>query len=196
MDAIGAIDKKLGYITKWMETTDNRLNEHERAIKINIERIDNMEEEMIWRDRKKRQALVNGVGESNAKTDKARADEDKAAVAQVFEAMGCPNMINDTKFVRRIGKATPGKDRPICVGFYDEATRDQALRYARNLKDSRFKDVNVQADLTKAQRKTFKKQLEEVKRMNAAKEGLEEGQEWRVVGPRGDTRVIRATIRK
>ena len=193
---VSMLNKFSGDMKKWQDSVEARIHDLNNNIGVNRGRIDRIEQEIIWRDMKRRQALINGVNESNAPSDKVRAGEDKAAVAAVFDAMGCSEKINEVKFIRRIGKSVPGKNRPICIGFYDEANRDQVLRYSSKLNDSRFKDVRIQADLTKLQRSNFKDQMELVKQKNAAKEGLQEGQEWRVVSPRGNTRVIRTTIRK
>ena len=193
---VNGLGKFTEEINSWKDVIEGKLKENGAAINTALKKVHNIEEEIIWRERKKRQIIINGVNESNAPTGSARSEEDKASVANILEAMGCAEKFKDMKFTRRVGKASPASHRPICVGFIDESSRDQVLRYTGKLKDSRLKDVNIQADLTRMQRQTFKDQLELVKHKNATKEGLQEGQEWRIVGPRGDTRVIRAAIRK
>ena len=166
------------------------------AVNMNKKKIDTLEEEMIWRERKKRQVICHGIPESKAATGEKRADDDKANLAEVLDCTKANLTMEDVKFTRRVGKATVGKDRPLCVGFYDEWTKDRLLRFSKNLKGTKRNDVKIWPDFTQAQRQLFKDQMEVAKTRNASKEGLQAGQEWRVVGAKGDTRLIRVMIQK
>ena len=162
----------------------------------NKDRIDSIQDEIIWRERKRRQVIVTGVKESKATAQAERAAEDNATLADVMSATKSGINKDEIKFARRVGKADGTKDRPLCVGFYDEYTKDRLLRFAKNLKGTEHKDIKIMADLTRAQRESFKKQLDMAKAKNATKEDLDADQEWRVVGPRGDTRLIRVKVQQ
>ena len=155
---------------------------------------DPTDEEMIWRERKRRQVIILGVKEPKASTQAQRESKDRESLAIILDSTKAGIKHDEIKFVRRVGKAESSKDRPICVGFYDEYTKDHLLRFAKNLKDTGQKDVKILADLTRVQRQNFKDQLDLAKKKNAVKEDLEKGLEWRVVGPRGATRLSKVKV--
>ena len=99
---------------------------------------------------------------------------------------------DNVQFVRRIGKFQKGKDRPVIIGMYSEIWKDQLLHSARELRTSKeFCAVKIRRDLTRFQRQQYGEQIELLKARNASKEGLKEGQVWRLVGQPGDCRLVR-----
>ena len=199
------LDKRTNEITALLHQIIKKLDLHADEIKrsvsaandyimLNKKRLHPTDEEMIWRERKRCQVIILGVKEPTATAQAERDLKDKESLAVILDATKSGIKHDDIKFARRVGLAESSKDRPICVGFYDEYNKINLLRFAKNLKDTGQKDVKILADLTRVQRQNFKDLLDLAKRKNALKEGLDDGLEWRVVGPRGATRLSRVKI--
>lgn len=192
-DKFVGLNNKMDKLTAMVEEVVKTNEKIAGDVADNTEKIKNLEDELIWRERKKRQVLIMGLKEPTAPSAEDRRAEDKEALEDILKILDTGLTGDDVKFVRRIGKANGG-ERPLCLGFYDEAAKDRVLRFSHRIKDTKWAECKLQPDLTLAQRKQFKDQMEEAKRKNATREGLNDNQTWRVVGAKGDTRLVRVSV--
>ena len=115
------------------------------------------EKEALLRDMKRKQIICIGVKESrNAVTEEERCKNDRRLVEKIMFTIGCGNKINEIKMMRRVGDVDNNKDRILCIAFYDEATRDNVLRFSNKLKDSNLRNVWLHKDLTNTQMQVLK----------------------------------------
>ena len=153
-------------------------------------------------DRKSREdnLVVHGLEEppESLKDGKERAAADYDKFQEVVNKIGLDVRVKEVvKFGRRTGAKKNDEPRPLILGFKQSEARKEILENAKKLndEDDPWKKIKIVTDLTKMQRD------EEAKMMNDAKEKNEELSEedktkngmYKVVGKRGQRRMIRAT---
>lgn len=81
------------------------------------------------------------------------------------------------------------------VGFFRESQKEELLENVRKLKESPLAEVGVSRDLTRRQREEEAELEEEALRKNEtiSEEDRAKNLEWRVVGQKGERRLIKAT---
>jgi hypothetical protein len=92
---------------------------------------------------------------------------------------------NDIKFCRRVG-ARKERSRPMIIGFFTKTVRDKIIRTVLP------EDVTVGPDMTKKQREEemeIWKEMEE-KNKNRTEDQVAKNLQWRLVGPKGERRLI------
>jgi hypothetical protein len=92
---------------------------------------------------------------------------------------------NEIKFCRRVGPRRE-RGRPLVVGFYSKATRDKTIRAGIT------GEISVGPDMTKKQREEeaeIWKEMED-KNRNRTEDQVAKNLFWRLVGPKGERRLI------
>jgi hypothetical protein len=155
--------------------------------------------EMREREIRKKNVIMHRVGEAGPemKTLEDRKAWDMKSCDNIFRALDL-EMSSDSaiRFVRRVGERGEGP-RPLVVGLKKEWQREDLLEKARRLKDTQFSEVTVAPDLTKGQRNEEAAMSSEVEKRNAelTEEERAKNLEWRVVGARGERRVVKGLAR-
>ena len=106
---------------------------------------------------------------------------------------------DDVKFARRLGVKPSNEDdpRPLLMSLKSSDVRNKVLSNAKKLanKSAEWKKVSIAADLTKRQREEEKNMREDAKNRNAKRTTNEEKNwEWKVVGRRGDRRLVKVKL--
>lgn len=93
--------------------------------------------------------IIRGLHEDRGSvTD--RKSEDRKAVSDILNALNVNPM--DVTDVKRLGKPSKNRPRLLCVTFHNTDAKNRALRNSKALKNSEFKNVFLQPDLTPLQR--------------------------------------------
>ena len=159
--------------------------------------------EISDRENKKANLVLHQLQEAGVRVSEPnqRKEHDKSAILEVFNVMKCQvDFDSDVKFFYRAGElpdTATDTPRPVIIGFRNQAKRDEILSKGRNLKDTAFEKISVIPDLTRRQRQEEGKMREEANTKN--QELTEEDRlnwEFKVVGPRGQRRVIKVKKRE
>jgi hypothetical protein len=118
---------------------------------------------------------------------------DKGECTKLFSRHNVRLRNEDIKFCRRVGPKGE-RPRPLIIGFYSHATRNAVLRI--NLKDA-APHLTLGPDLTKKQREEEAEIWKEMEERNNKRTEDEKAKNlhWRVVGQKGERRLIRGTDR-
>ena len=148
---------------------------------LEIKMTETREEEWERTRRRTNDVIVFGIEESKEKESIDRINHDKDKMKEIMETL----LLNNTSVqkITRLGKPRsmdePGdvqeKHRPMKVVFDNEQTKNEILRTARNLNDTKYKKVYIVQDLTikeREQRKVLIKEREEKKI---------QGQDWIII---------------
>jgi hypothetical protein len=145
------------------------------------------EEREEQRERKDRElnVIVHGVEECSL-------DADQGEERRKWDVQRCLNLFkdarlaeNDVKFCRRVG-ARKERGRPLIMGFYTKAIRDKII------KAELPEDITVGPDMTKKQREEemeIWKEMED-KNKNRTEDQVAKNLYWRMVGPKGERRLV------
>ena len=150
------------------------------------------------RERKARElnVVLHGVVENNEETatGRERWEWDMLTCRNIFRILNLRITDENIKFCRRVGEGGETA-RPLIVGLYNE--RDRALLLSLDTRGTEVSDVNFGPDLTKEQRKEEADMKKEMEDKNNALTVDEKAKNlaWRLVGPRGERRLIKGTMR-
>ena len=157
-----------------------------------------MSEENKERKARELNLVLHGVKEN---TEEGASGRDKwywdtQTCNNMFQALKLSLTADSIKFCRCFGER--GNDpRPLIIGLYNY--RDRALLLNQDLRDTEyFSDVTIGPDLTKMQKKEeadVKKEME-TKNSNLSKDDISKNLVWRMVGPRGERRLIKGLNRE
>jgi hypothetical protein len=145
------------------------------------------EEREEQRERKDRELniIIHGVEECSDSTEQGedRRRWDVQRCLTIFKESRLAE--NEIKFCRRVG-ARRERGRPIIVGFYSKTTRD------RLIKAELPEDITVGPDMTKKQREEEAEIWQEMedKNKNRTEDQVAKNLYWRLVGPKGERRLI------
>ena len=114
--------------------------------------MDNKEE----REQKKNNIIIHKLPESQ-ENDKDQAEKDKSDIIKIIETTNpelkaeLQDLVKDVKSIKRLGikKAGSIRPRPIKITLPDEDMKKKIFKGCRNLKNSVFKNISIQEDLTK-----------------------------------------------
>lgn len=151
-------------------------------------------EELRERESKRCNVIMHGMGEAPPDcTGRARWDWDLQSCDNLFKALQIPIKIEAIRFVRRVGEPGP-RPRPLVVGFHEERDKTRLLRV--DTRRTRFSDVDIVPDLTKAQRQEEDDMRAEMvaRNTNLCSEDRSKNLAWLVVGPRGAKRLVKKRI--
>ena len=148
------------------EKLESMINEVKKT-EVNIERmiqaevgiyLDNKNE----KERKKQNLIIQRVTETEEKEEEQKS-KDKDEVKKIIqitnpELLGEIDIIlKEDKNIIRLGRKKADKPRPIRVILNDEEMKRDILKRCKNLKESAYKHISVQEDLTREeQEKQFK----------------------------------------
>ncbi len=144
--------------------------------------------------------VLHRVDEPNQRIrdGRERMEADKKTCVKIFKAMKATVTCESIKFCRRIGEK--GDDpRPLIIGLKTEEIKRNLLEKAKDLQKTEYKEVTIGPDMTLKQRQEEKKMREEVERKNKeelTQEDVAKNLVWLLVGPRGEKRIIKGTIRE
>ena len=151
------------------------------------------------RERKARalNVVLHGVVEKGDEgaTGAERWDWDIASCRNLFKELNLRITEENIKFCRRVGERG-GDPRPMIIGLFNE--RDRGLLLSQDTRNTCFSDVTIGPDLTKEQRREeadMRKEMEE-KNRNLTEEDLAKNLAWRMVGPRGERRLLKGVVRE
>jgi hypothetical protein len=153
------------------------------------------EEKDEARERKDREAniIIHGVEECN---DEGATSEDRRSwdINSCLELIRAQNITigePDIKFCRRVGQRRE-RERPVVLGLYNQALRNKVLKatYGEN--------ISVGPDMTKKQREEEAEIWVELdqRNKNRTAEQVSKNLMWRLVGPKGDRRMILGPARQ
>jgi len=187
-------------VSRRVETIEKRqdkvqeLLERERE-KMRKERV----EEMRERELRKKNVLIHRIEEAGerARNVQERKEWDLCSCENIFNALKLKLTREDIKFCRRIGERKE-EDRPLLVGFKREASKEDLLDMVHELKNTDFTEVGIVSDLTQEQRKDEAELSNEATRRNEARSEEEKSKNliWRVVGRKGEKRLVRGQDRE
>ena len=92
--------------------------------------------------------VMSGVEESQSGNVEERRSRDIEKCAEILELIGIRDTQTAVKKVSRIGKPRPGYKRLLRIEFNDTSLKWLALREAKRLRKSRWKDVFINPDRT------------------------------------------------
>ena len=99
--------------------------------------------------------------ESTNSTSSDRKSNDSTKITDLCAKIGVSNTIVINTF--RIGKSTPGTNRPLVFTCKDLTARKEILSHAKNMKNldinDPFKKISIKPDLTKAEQAIEKELL-------------------------------------
>jgi hypothetical protein len=148
------------------------------------------------RDRKDKELniIMHGLEECDEPglTGTERMEQDALTGLQHFADAGVKIQLAEIKFCRRVGPKGE-KARPLVMGFYNQAVRGRALKA-----DLTEQGISVGPDLTKRQREEEAEiwREKETKNLNRTAEEKEKNLFWRLVGPKGDRRLVLGPARQ
>jgi hypothetical protein len=153
---------------------------------------------MQEREVRRMNLIIHGVEEQpdNIRGNQERMERDKDRCGKIFKAINARTKREDLRFCRRIGER--GTDpRPIVIGLENEEEKRHILGRAKDLRNSRFKDISIVPDLTRKQRNREARMKEEAEEKNKTLTADEKSRniKWMVVGRRGEKRIIKGVER-
>ena len=155
-------------------------------------------DELDEREKRKCNVIVHGLKEAaNTVTDgKQRQSFDLENLQKIVSDLKLNiDMASSLKFSRRLGKKSDDTaNRPFLLSFVKASDKDCLLENALKLKnmDSDFNEVSIVQDLTAKQRNAEKSLRTQMEKLNSEL-GDEESKnwEWKVVGRRGDRKIVK-----
>ena len=159
-------------------------------------------EEFRERESRRCNLVIHNLAEpgQGVVTKEERITDDKNKLQELCGIIDVDLTVDDvTRFVKRLGKvnAESSSPRPMLVGFKTPDHCTTVLNQASNLSDNDepWKSIHIVRDLTKAQRKEERTLRETVEKRN--EELTEEESEnwiWKVVGRRGERKMVKAAV--
>ena len=190
--SVQEVTKKVDTIEKRQDKVEDML-EKERE-KMRMERV----EEMRERELRRKNVIIHRMEEAGdwAKSVEERREWDTNSCGNMFKELRIDWGKEAIRFCRRIGERGE-EPRPLVVGLQREAQKEDLLEKARMLKETYFENVGIVPDLTQEQRKDEADMILEAERRNANRSEDERAKNlvWRVVGRRGEKRIIKGLER-
>ena len=186
------VTKKVDNIEKRQDKVEDLLErERERS---RLERV----EELRERELRKKNVIMHRIEEAGdwARTVEDRREWDLNSCDNVFKALKMDWGKESVRFCRRVGERSD-EPRPMVVGLARENHKEDLLDKARDLRDTAFSEVGIVPDLTKEQRRDESDLAAEAVRRNETRteEDLAKNLTWRVVGRKGEKRLIKGVER-
>jgi hypothetical protein len=156
------------------------------------------EEREEIRERKDRElnVIIHGLDEceNQALSGAEKIDADISAGLRKFSEAGARVQYQEIKFCRRVGPRCE-KARPLVMGFYSHMIRNRVLKADFN---ANGQGISVGPDMTKKQREEEAEIWKEkdAKNLNRTAEEKEKNLYWRLVGPKGDRRLVLGPARQ
>ena len=161
--------------------------------------------EIAERENNRTNVIIHRVSESASSEPSERQAHDMNMLKIIFKELGLSNMIKterreDIKFIRRIGEKKEQQEaRPMKVGLIYHHKKEMLMESAKNLNDiPNFRHITIAHDLTDIQRKEETTLWRKAADQNLAPsiDMRQKGLVMKVVGPRGQRRLIAAPLRQ
>ena len=167
----------------------------EREVRIKSDTISAVFDEQRERKSREMNLVIHNIPEPDPELKNAdeRKDADKVEMFELFEKIEANVSHSDVRFFARVGEESDAT-RPLIVGMKSAEAKKKILDNARKLADMEkaLSDISIVHDLTKAQRAEEKALYEEATRRNNAMSATQqENYLHKVVGRRGEKRLIR-----
>ena len=154
-------------------------------------------EEMRDRESRKDNILVYNIPEAESSIAEERGKQDRDEIYCLADSIKADMRENDIKFMTRLGKYEENKNRPILMAVRYSPLKDYLLNNAYKLKHGRYENVRITKDLTKRQRDEELQLIEEAKKRNSdLSEEEKKNFEWKVIGKKGERRLIKGQLRQ
>lgn len=142
------------------------------APQISDDRFEDIIREINDRNKRRNNLIVFGVPEQNQELpNNERVSKEKSEVTDILKAI-VPEF-NITIKPERLGKYSPGKNRPIKISFHSEKQVCDFVYNGKKIKNGRFKHVSLSFDRTVRQISHYKKVKEELQqRISDGERGL------------------------
>lgn len=191
------VQEEQGEIKKDVEIVKNTCDQRKKKCEESKDQIrKEIFSELRERDEKKFNIIVHGLPEAPGTVinGNERKEHDVAEVKKVAKCIDINlDQVGDIKFVKRIGVRDPENEnyRPILLGLKDEELKNKMMRARKKLIESDFEDVYIVPDMTKQQRKEEDDMSNEATKRNYELDSETSlNSEWRVVGSRGEKRLV------
>jgi hypothetical protein len=189
-EAIANIEKRVEEIAEAAKTSNECMTKDEIEARLREER-----DEVRERKDRELNVIVHGAEECGPEISggEERMAWDKGECVKLFGRHNVRLRSEDIKFCRRVGPKGEHA-RPLVVGFYSYATRNAVLRVDWK---TAAPDMAVGPDLTKKQRDEEAQVWKDMEQKNAMRTSEERAKNlvWRIVGPKGERRLILSTER-
>jgi hypothetical protein len=133
--------------------------------------------EMADRERRRSNLILYGVHEIQEEDKETRIKADESRCCRIINFLDSSMDSNAIKRIRRLGKFTEGKNRPVLMELHNNKDKETILSQTRKLKGSDYDGVGVSHDLTNSQRKELQGLVAEAKSKSTRDKFL------KVVGP-------------
>jgi hypothetical protein len=187
-DNVKEMDVLKAKVDKQEEKVEKRMNQ----VEIDIY------DEMSLREEKRKNVVIHGLSEPTGEDGWTRMEEDKKQLNKIFTLLDINVVVEtDVEFCRRVGEKSE-RARPLVVGFYTEWAKSTLIKNSRYLADSDMDHVSVAPDLTEKQRRAERDLQLEAEKRNAeiSEEDAAKNLVWKVVGKRGQKRLIKVYDRE
>ena len=222
MSAVDSLNKKMLRMEKQINNIDQAVTKNTNDIKSTDKKLENVQKEVDTlketiesnpvqeevfkeineREIRKSNIVLYNIREPEGETAETRKAEDTDEVRNIFKVIN--NKVNtetEVKFMYRIGEKEKNSDnsdarpRPLLIGFKKSSSAENILSNCKNLKNSDFDSISVVPDLTQRQRKGEQLMREEVQKRNEDRtEEESENWEYRMLGPRGQRKIVKCRI--
>ena len=208
---VGRIEKRVDeaeenvdQVTKRVDRVEDSLQEIKEQRKMDSDSMINKASNNIFREIAEMKAKESNLvihnfpePESTITSGLSRKARDKEALKELVHVMESDlDVEDDLKFFARPGTIDLSKDdpiskpRPLLLGFKSINKKEDFLKSACNLKNSKFNSVSIVTDLTARQRRAEKDMREECKKNNEEMNPEEAlNWEWKVLGTRGQRQI-------
>ena len=152
-------------------------------------------EELKERERRETNIIIHNVPESFLLDNKERESRDLKGLQKLFNLIDANLEVSETvKFTRREGEKQTDQPRPLKVVLRRKEDREITLANAHKLnscQQEEWRRVTVVSDLTRKQRneEVDMRKLAASKNLELAREDIDKGEAWKVVGKRGAKRI-------
>lgn len=162
--SIAKLDAKITETDKRVESLNDKVDDLETRVKVNTNGIKNiegavdcvlddkmeiMQQEILERDKRRRNIMIFGVEESKEANVQKKIEHDMAVMQGIGQTLGIEECKVDK--VVRVGKPND-KPRPMKVILEERRQRDEFLRSAKNLGNTKWRHCHVKPDLTPMER--------------------------------------------
>jgi hypothetical protein len=153
------------------------------------------EEKDEARERKDRElnVIIHGIEECDdeAASNEERRGWDVGMCLDLFSSQNINVRESDIKFCRRVGQRRE-KERPVVLGLFNQALKSKILRASYG------EEVTVGPDMTKKQREEEAEIWKELDQKNKTRteDQVSKNLMWRMVGPKGERRLVLGPARQ